>query len=99
MATLAEVPPEVRVPRLEYYAGEAIEATRLRSPVLRDPYSSRVDARSWTRQKEARTASGIEPREGRVLSQHSDVISVLSVSCLSEGRVKSQKPSERSRED
>ena len=74
VATLSEVSLEVRVRGLSVNAGEAIEATRLRSPVLRDPYFSKVDAQSWTRQKEAQTASGIEPREGHVLFQHSDLV-------------------------
>ena len=52
--------PKCKSRGLSVDAGEAIEATRLRSPVLRDPYFSRVDAQSLTRQKEAQTASGID---------------------------------------
>ena len=74
MAKQSRSVDRVKFRGLNFNAGEAIEATRLRSAVLRDLYFSRMDAQFLTRQKEAQTVSGVEPREGHVLLQHSDLV-------------------------
>ena len=81
---------ELPGPRLECQCWGSYRGNTLAIACAEGPVLTRVDAQSLTRQKEAQTASGIEPREGHVLFQHSDLSSVLFVSCLPESRVGSQ---------
>ena len=74
MASQSRSVARVKYRGVNVNAGDAIEATRLRSAVLRDLYFSRMDAQFLTCQKEAQTVSGVEPREGHVLFQHIDLV-------------------------